>query len=303
MKEYKQKEELIKIAKWWITAFVAILISNYLITQLAIINSLLIILLTSAIISILIQAVRSHNNEYNFKMKWFVFYFLIYAIIILLMREYVLSEMNPTSILSSIIIGFIISGIIIFIQKIGIRSHTIPWIAVILFCILLVANLAYLQNLLQTDLQIGYQNNSIISEDKQNCPIPITVGALSSESEFKSNQQYKITILESLVNSSIWRIEHNFDTCYKGKYQGQYPNWIYCDNLIVSRWETSNSGTINYRWYTAISAEWKPLNIGSNTYIFTGFSCENGQKVTVTKGTTNYYVYDARDGSKIRIAY
>lgn len=301
MKEYNLKSELIEITKWWITAFISILISNYLLTQLAIINSFLIILLISTVISVLIQAVRSHYNEFSFKMRWFVFYFLVYAIIIMIMREYVLSK--TTFILSAIIIGFVISGIIVLIQKIGIRSHTIPWISVVLLTLLLVANLGYLSNMLQIDLQVGYQNVSMISEDKQKCPTPFTVGVLASESDFKSHQQYKINILVSLINSSVWRTEHNFDSCYLGKYQGQYPNWIYCDNMIVSRWETSSSGTINYRWYTAVSAEWKPQRTGSSTYLFTGFSCENSQKVIVNKGTTNYYVYDARDGTQIRIAY
>ncbi len=294
----------IEIAKWWITALAAILISNYLIVQLAIINSFLIILLTSAVISILIQAVRNHDSKFSFRMGWFVFYFLVYSIIILVMRNYILLGMTAsTSILSSIIIGFVISGIIILVQKIGIRSRTIPWISVILICVLVVANLGYLQNLLQVDFQIGSQNVSILSEDKQKCPTPFSVGILASGSDFELNAQPKINTLDTLVNLSVWRMEHNFDSCYIGKYQGQHPNWIYCDNLIASRWETGSSGTISYRWYTAVSAEWKPQISESGTYVFTGFSCENGQKVTVTKGTTNYYVYDARNGSQIKIAY
>ncbi|MFH1889576.1 MAG: hypothetical protein ABIJ58_01725 [Nanoarchaeota archaeon] len=301
---WKGRSVLIEIAKWGVTAFVAILISNYLITQLAIINSFLIILLTSAVISILVQAVRNHDNRFSFKMRWFVFYFLAYGIIILVMREYILSGMiASTGILSSLIIGFIISGMIVLIQKAGIRSHTIPWISVILLCILLVANLGYLQNLLQIDLQIGGQNSSILSEDKQNCPTPLIVGDLTSLADFTNNLNQKISLLNGKIDSSVWKLEHSFDSCYLGKYQGQYPDWIYCDNLITSRWETGSSGAINYRWYTAVSAEWKPQKAGSSTYLFGGFSCENGQKVTVTKGTTNYYVYDSRDGSKIRIAY
>ena len=304
MKEYKFKSVIIELAKWWVTAFIAILISNYLITQLAIINSFLIILLTSLIISILIQAVRSHDNKFGFKMRWFLFYFLVYTIIILIMNGYVLPKnIISAGILSAIIIGFIISGTIVLIQKIHIRSHTIPWVSVLLLVLLLVANLGSLQNLLQTDFQIGYQNISMMSEDKQVCPTPSNLGLSKTISDFNSNTNTVGAVLESLTDHSIWRIEHNFSPCYRGKYQGQYPNWIYCDNMIVSRWETSSSGAIDYRWYTAVSAEWKPQSTGSNTYIFAGFSCENGQKVIMNKGVTNYYVYDARDGTTINIAY
>ncbi len=69
------------------------------------------------------------------------------------------------------------------------------------------------------------------------------------------------SILNNYVDASVWRVENLFSPCYKGKYTGQNPNWYYCDDMIVSRWETSSSGTINYRWYTAITAEFSPKKL------------------------------------------
>jgi hypothetical protein len=74
--------------------------------------------------------------------------------------------------------------------------------------------------------------------------------------------------------------------------------------MIVSRWETGSSGTIKYRWYTAVSAEWRPIRLGNDPlYTLNGLTCENGKKVTVAKETTGYYVYVSRDGTPIRIEY
>ena len=71
--------------------------------------------------------------------------------------------------------------------------------------------------------------------------------------------------------------------------------------MIVSRWETTISGTISYRWYTAVSAEWKPVEEGK--FIFDKFSCEGGKKVTVDKESTSYYVHVSRDGTEIKVEY
>ena len=89
-------------------------------------------------------------------------------------------------------------------------------------------------------------------------------------------------------------------SCYKGKYKGQFPDWFYCDDMVVSRWETSDSGAIRYRWYTAVTAEWRPEK---GRYLLDDFSCENGKKVTVDKESTAYYVHVSRDGTEIKIEY
>ena len=63
-------------------------------------------------------------------------------------------------------------------------------------------------------------------------------------------------------------------------------------------------GAISFRWYTAVSSEWVPKSEGDkSSYVFNRFICENGQKVVVEKGVTNYYVYDSRDGMQIKIEY
>jgi hypothetical protein len=207
------------------------------------------------------------------------------------------------SIFSSIIIGFVIAIVILLIQKIGIKSRTVPWISFILILILIVSNLSYLQTIIPLNLQNLYKNSSVLSESEQLCPTPIMV-----LQEFETTFNPDIiasTLNDGFVDISVWRIENLFSSCYKGKYKGQYPDSFYCDNLIVSRWETGISGEINYRWYTAVTAELNPKKLGSGVIVYslTDFSCENGQKVTVRKGITDYYVYDSKDGTKIRIKY
>jgi len=296
--------KLITIVKWGIVSAIALLISDFIITKLVIVNNFWAILLTAAVVSIVIQAVRSHDNEFSFKMRWFIFYFLVYATVIWVMGEYFLPKIAfQTGIFSSIVIGFTIAGIIVIIQKIGLRSHTVPWVSIVLVLILVVANLGYLQDIIPIDLPTKPQNASAMSEDKQVCPTPKLQNIwVSSEADFNSNSI--MLTLNSLVDTSVWRIEHNFGSCYKGKYRDQNPSWYYCDDMIISRWATGSSGTINYRWYTAVTAEWRPERVGSNTlYVFDGFSCENGKKVTVDKETTAYYVYVSRDGTEIKVEY
>ena len=136
----------------------------------------------------------------------------------------------------------------------------------------------------------------------EECPTTISV-IKRPRSEAVFIPKLMIPVLNKLINDSIWKIEGNIRTCYQGKYKGQYPNWFYCDDMIVSRWEISSSGTIEYRWYTAVTSEWRPEGDKTNIqqYVFNGFSCENGKKVTVGKEKSSFYVHDSRDGSKINI--
>jgi len=81
---------------------------------------------------------------------------------------------------------------------------------------------------------------------------------------------------------------------------------IYCDNTVVSRWEKTASGTIEYRWYTALSTIWKPIEDieGKITgYEFEKFVCENGLQKMVDKEKTSYGVYVTKDGTEIKIEY
>lgn len=301
------KSEIINIfsniTKWAFISFIGLLISRYIIIKLTIINDFLGILLAAIIISILIQAVRSHNNQSYFKMKWFIFYFLIYSIIIWIIG-YMFPKLSfQNGILPSIIIGFAIGIFIYLIQETGIKSRTVPWISLVLVLILIVSNLGYLQGIIPINFQNLYKNSSLLQESEQLCPTPT-----KDLQEFETSFNPKIiasTLNNDFIDISVWRVENLFSSCYKGKYKGQYPNSYYCDNMIVSRWETGSSGEINYRWYTAVTAELNPTKLENGVVIYSlnAFSCENGQKVTVKKGVTDYYVYDSKDGTKIRIKY
>ncbi|MFH1521749.1 MAG: hypothetical protein ABIF18_02210, partial [archaeon] len=183
--------------------------------------------------------------------------------------------------------------------------NSLPWAYIVLILILFVGNIGYLNSFIPLSMNPSI-NISELSEEKQPCPTTIydseTPLVLTKEKLDSLLGMQRMT--NSLLNHKVWRIENDVRFCYMGKYKNQFPDWIYCDDLIVSRWETSNSGAINYRWYTAVSSEWRPVVEGStNSYIFNGFKCENGQKVTVEKGVTNYYVYDSRDGKQIKIKY
>lgn len=289
----------IELVKWGITAIIAILISNFVITQLSITNSFLMLLLTAAVISILIQAVRIHEHDIQFNANWFSFFFLCYATTIFAMQSILSKITTPTSILSSVIIGVVIAALLVLIQKMHLKSRTIPWISAILVGVLIVANLATLQAGINY-VQEGAANTSTMPENKQSCPTMSGSGFTALKSDFPAG------LVGSKLKATIdrtWKTEHDFSPCYLGKYQGQYPDSYYCDDMIVSRWETGSSGTISYRWYTAVSGEFKPQGAGSSTYVFAGFTCENGQKVTVSKGVTKYYVYTSKAGTEISIPY
>jgi len=298
----KITERLLEFFKWGVISSIAILIGRYIVNKLAIVNYFYAILLTAAILSIVIQAVISHSREFRFKMRWFIFYFLIYTAVIWFVGQYVLPNFAiESSILSAVIIGLVISATIIILEQIDLKSRTIPWVSVVLILILVVSNLGYLQSTTSFGLPTKNKNSSTLAENVSACPTPNNV---LQEFESTFNPDSVALKLNGFVDTSVWRIENLFSSCYKGKYKGQYPDRYYCDNLIVSRWETSSSGAINYRWYTAVTAELSPQKITSGTvYALTNFLCENGQKVTVEKGTTNYYVYDSRSGGQIRIAY
>ncbi len=299
------KEEIgrtcLLILKWWVVAFVGIWLGNYLCSKFGITSELLMILAVTLFLSIIIEIARSHEQGHNFYLRWFIFYFLVYTWVIWAMNNYLLPKINsPNNIIYFVIVGLTISIAIFIAKKIPLKSRAIPWISLLLIVLLLAANLTYLQ-----DMGLGKfipafktQADSNLSEDKQSCPTP------SSHPIYRANIDSNLgALLKSLIDSNIWRIESEFGICYKGKYKNQNPNWLYCDNLIASRWDLGSSGTINYRWYTAVTAEWEPVTEGTDIYSLRDFVCENGQKVSVEKGVTNYYVYDSRDGTQIRIAY
>lgn len=175
----------------------------------------------------------------------------------------------------------------------------------ILVLILLVSNLESLSLSPLKNFLEQSSNSSELSEDKQVCPTAISSYVNRPLSEVALSPESIGPVLNKLTNTSIWRIESNIRSCYKGRYKNQYPNWFYCDDMVVSRWETSSSGTIKYRWYTAVTAQWQPQRENSEApkYIFGGFSCESGKKVTVNKDTTAYYVHVSRDGTEIKIEY
>ena len=303
-KDYQYgNSQTLEIIKWGIIVTISLVISNYIVNKLTIVNNLLVILITASIVSIVIQAIMSHNTNHTFKMRWFIFYFLVYSNVIWIMTEYILPKISITiNILTLIIMGFTIGGVVMILQKMRIGFRSLPWISFILFLILIVANLSYLSGIGLDDFlpnNSSVNNPQILLGNFEKCPIP----SFHPVSTGNINPQSIGSTLNSLIDSTVWRIENDFNICYEGKYKNQYSDWIYCDNLIVSRWVKSNSGTINYRWYTAVTVEWKPLSKENQIYSLEGFSCENGQKVTVEKGETNYYVYDSRDGTKIRIKY
>ncbi|MBU2577155.1 MAG: hypothetical protein KKF50_05550 [Nanoarchaeota archaeon] len=300
--------QAIDIAKWVIICTIGVLISNFAIGKLSIANNLLITLLTAIIISIVVELVRSHDHKYSFRMDWFIFYFLVYSNVVWIVNELILkNKASPGGFFTSLIIGFFLASAIIILKKIRLKSSSRPWATLILILILVVGNLGYLSSLTGSFTDIisdSPQNTSGLSEDKLLCPTMIYTGeTLLTKEKFDSLSGMQLST-QALINLDVWTIENNVGSCYVGKYKNQFPNWIYCDDLIVSRWETGSSGTINYRWYTAVSSEWKPAGVEStNSYVLNGFNCENGQKVTVEKGVTNYYVYDSKDGKQIRIKY
>lgn len=301
--ESKNEHQLWKIAKWGILYTLAVLLGNYIISKFMIADTLITISLTALVVSIVAQIVVSHNS--SFKLKWFIFYFLVYATVIWVIGEFIIPKfIFQAGFFSALLTGFVISGIVSIIQKLNIRGDSVHWISIVLVITLLVGNLDSIQLPISSVLDIS-SNYSDLSEDKRVCPDSISsVPPLQTEAKFNSVSLTGQT-LNDLLNMEVWKIEGNIRHCYKGKYKGQYPDWFYCDDMIVSRWETGSSGTIKYRWYTAVTSEWQPVKGDSLElqYVFSGFSCENGQKVTVDKEKTAYYVYVSRDGTEIKVQY
>ena len=286
--------------KWWAVAFLGLLISNYIFSRIGISNEFLMLLAVTLLLSIVIQIVKSHDDEHSFRFRWFIFYFVVYALIIWFMNENILPIINsPNNIYYFIIVGAIISIAIFLINMIPLRSRAIPWISFILLLLLLVANLDNMQNINLNSFNNFYSNVSGVSESKQMCPtISYKSGTLFLYEENLNAASTVGTILELGINRTVWRIEKSISSCYKGKYQNQNPSWFYCDNMIISRWDLSNAGTINYRWYTAVTAEWSPIE---DKYVFNDFSCEGGKKAIIEKGKNEVYVYDSRQGNSINI--
>jgi len=295
----KSNSQILDIVKWGVIFTISILLSNYLASKLLILNNFLVILFTTAIVSIIVQIIRSHN--FSFNLKWFIFYFLIYANIIWAMGEFILPFITTQSvIISSIILGFTLAGIVTIIQSINLKYHSLDWALVFLIIILIIGNLSALQSFSSTPLIGLSSDSSELTEEKQTCPVAINIiDRPLSETVFDDPESVALA-LNDMIDTSVWRIENNIRVCYLGKYKGQYPDKYYCDDMIVSRWDTSSSGTINYRWYTAVTSEWR---LEDGKYLFDGFSCDNGQKVTVDPETTSYYVHVSRDGNEIQIEY
>ncbi len=292
----KFKGKFLEFTKWFLVSFIALLIGSYLVNKLAIGNSFAVNFLTALFISIVVQAFRSHNHE-DFSLRWFIFYLLVYSTIIWVVNSYIFTEtVIQKSIFLSFITSLFIGGTIMLIEKAKLRYKTLPWISFVLLLLLVIGNLGNLGQITKITLSYQNQNNpTIISEDKLSCP---------STTESLPLRELSTLALNTLISTDVWRIEKNFDNCYSGKYKGQYPERLYCDNMIVSRWDKSVSGSINYRWYTAVTTEWSvESSQGRPIYVLNGMSCENGKKVTVDKETRNYYVYVARDGSEIKIEY
>ena len=309
----KSNSLILDVGKMGLLYTISIILGNYIISKLMIVNSFLAIILTSFVVSIVAEAVRSHEyHNHNFKLRWFIFYFLFYANIFWAMEKFVIPEIAfQAGFFTSIVIGFTIAGAVAIIQRINIKYHSIAWINAILLILLIVANLELIpfsgislniaDSLNTQPIFTNSFNTSKISEDKQSCPTPLPQKLPLTKSKIALNANQLKSDLNNLIDKSIWRVEGDIRTCYQGKYKGQFPDWIYCDDMIVSRWETSSSGTINFRWYTAVSAEWKPDNDGK--YSLNDFACENGKKVTVNKESTAYYVHVSRDGTEIKVEY
>lgn len=301
-------EKGLDFIRWGFVCIVSIFISYFIIGKLNITNNLLIILTVAVIISVIIELVKSHNHNYRFRKEWFFFYFLVYSNIVWIANELLFEGMILNQvILSSVSIGLITSLIIVAINEIKPKYSSLPWAYLVLIVILVIGNLGslgFLTSLGSIDEKPPVDNSGL-SEERQPCPTTLygsEVPLILTKTKLSSVPGMQ-TMAKSMVNLVVWEVENELGTCYLGKYKGQHPNWIYCDDLIVSRFETDDSGVINYRWYTAASSIWKPVEGSADSYIFDKFVCEGGQKVELEKGVTNYYVYDSRSGSQIRIAY
>jgi hypothetical protein len=284
---------------WGVVCSIALIISSFVVEKLFFTNPLLIILFSAFIVSILVETFKVHDDSYHFRIKWVFFYFLIYSITIWLMYEFVLGSYGTIS--DSLKIGFVLSAVLVLVNSLKPRSRALPGMYIILLVILLVGNLGNISTFIPSDIN-PFVNQTELSEANQVCPTAIS-SSLSLNKANLENEKVTTQNLITLINSSVWQTENLPKACYKGKYVNQNPNWYYCDNMILSRWEMSGLGTIRYRWYTAVTSVWQSPEGSSPFYKFYGFECENGKRVTVEKGVTNYYVYDSRDGTQIKIKY
>lgn len=297
---------LLNFLLWTAVILIVLFVSNFVISKLNIQNNFIIIIFTSFIISIFLELIYSHDEDYYFKKKWAFFYFLVYSTTLWVTNEFLIIGFLSQNIFKELLLASaILSVAIILLKNFKIKSKSLPWLYLILILILGIGNLSNFSNLIPSEFN-PLLNDSEFSEEEIFCPSAThnPNNPLILEEKLFSSANSMNSWAGILINYSVWRIENGFNSCYKGKYSGQFPDRIYCDDLIVSRWEKRSSGAINYRWYTAVTAEWAPTkDINQNSYIFNGFICENGQKVTVEKGITNYYVYDSRSSGQIRIKY
>ncbi len=297
--------KLIWIVKWGLVHSIGVFIGNLIVNKLVIMDTLFVTVLIALSVSIATQVIRS--KDFTFKFKWFIFYFLIYANIIWVMGEYVLPGLSyQAGVFSSLVVGFTLAAVIDIVQKLRLKYDSAVWVTIILTILLLVLNIESL-HLGSIDQFFMSSANMTSAEDSQSCPTPMS-GVIQFPwvmSKSKLSLGSTGSQLNNLIDTSVWRIEANTRKCYQGKYVGQQPDSFYCDDMVVSRWETDSSGAIKYRWYTAVSAEFENINASfySPQYRFKGFDCENGQKVVVRKDVTDYYVYESKDGTQIRIKY
>ena len=299
-KKIKDNHHLITLFMWGIIYSLAILLANYILSKFSLTNTLLIITITSIIISIVVQITKGHKSQFHINSS--TFYFFIYSIILWIVWEFIIPNLTfQTNFLSSILTGFIISGVIAIVHSLNIKRDSIKWISFILFLILIVSNLGSFN--IPNEFVTLNTNQSSAHQSSQSCPLPLEGTFSRPLSSVAITPSGIDSVLSKMLDQDVWQIESNLRTCYQGRHKGQYPNWMYCDDMVVSRWETSNSGTIEFRWYTALTAEYKPLENSTRQYIFDKFSCENGQRVTVNKEKTDYYVHVSRDGTEIKIEY
>jgi hypothetical protein len=114
--------------------------------------------------------------------------------------------------------------------------------------------------------------------------------------------------VSNMIDTDTWNIEIDSDKCYAGKYRGQYPEKVYCDDTVVSRWEKTSLGTINHKWYVPLSSIWNPIIDDSEKttgYKFEEIDCDidKGQEVVVNKEERGILIHVTRDGTPIEIEY
>jgi hypothetical protein len=80
-----------RFIKWWIIYVISLLLGGFILGRLMITNPFLNLICLAFILSVIAQAIKNHEHTRNkFRAKWFIFYFLVYANIIWVMKEIVL---------------------------------------------------------------------------------------------------------------------------------------------------------------------------------------------------------------------